>query len=236
MTSALWSAVAGSIGADVDIRVLELPGHGTQPPAAGFTIEQLAARALETLPTSQAPVILAGHSMGGAVALEMVQRAPTRFSGLAMMCSSDRFGDEHGWRSHIATVHSEGIAAVATGAPDEWFTSEFAHANPSLVEEFSTSLRRVDEASYLACCEALAAYDGSGTLREINVPSVFITGMDDRSTSSANMRRMAGETRNGAFLAVAGSHLAPVESADVVAVALRDLIPVNRSETRKKAS
>src|SRR5690606_9360462 len=67
--------IARMKGAHAESVVADLTRHGT--------MAELAASALEQAPDG--PLWIAGHSMGGYVALEMVRQAPERVAGLALM-------------------------------------------------------------------------------------------------------------------------------------------------------
>ena len=229
-TAQLWSRVADQLGPEIELVVAELPGHGDQAPAARFTIELLAAQLLEALPV-RTPQILVGHSMGGAIAMEMARSARGRFAGLLLVCTSDRFGDENGWRAHIDEVRSLGLALLAQQASGGWFSASFVKGNPRLVEDFVGGLMRVDEESYLACCAALAQYDGRRRISALDLPTVFIGAVEDEGTPSTNMNRMALNVKGARFVETAGSHLAPVESPAPIAVAIEQLVALGMKST-----
>src|SRR4051812_7265062 len=70
----VWSEVAAPLRELANIQVFSFPNCSS--------IETMAEHVLATAPERFA---LAGHSMGGRVALEVVRRAPHRVSGLALL-------------------------------------------------------------------------------------------------------------------------------------------------------
>ena len=77
--------------AGMTVYALDLPGHGNSPGSGLQSIEAYRdsvfafAEALN-LPRS----VVAGHSMGGAIALDMALQAPKRLAGLILLGTSDR--------------------------------------------------------------------------------------------------------------------------------------------------
>ncbi len=79
--------LAGTLG----VLALDLPGHGDSAPIWKPSVEgyaETAHRLLEVLGTG--PVWVAGHSLGGAVALVLAARHPERVKGLVLISSCAR--------------------------------------------------------------------------------------------------------------------------------------------------
>ena len=98
-----------------------------------------------------------GISMGGLTGLWLGRFAPERFQGLVVANTAARIGDQAGWLSRARTVRQEGMAVVAAGAADRWFTHAFRQKTPEVVEALCHQLTHIDAEGYAACCEALAA-------------------------------------------------------------------------------
>lgn len=89
------------------------------------------------------------------------------FYGLAVANTAARIGDQASWLSRARAVRREGMAVVAAGAADRWFTHAFRQKAPEVVEALCHQLTHTDAEGYAACCEALAAADLRGEVGQI---------------------------------------------------------------------
>src|SRR5262245_59157204 len=83
-----WKAQIGSVGSIYRVIAPDLRGHGkSATPEGDYTIDAMADDVIETLDGLEItePVVVAGMSMGGYVALSLVLRHPQRFRGLALV-------------------------------------------------------------------------------------------------------------------------------------------------------
>jgi len=71
-TGAVWQGAAAELGGTpgLDVRAPDLAGHGEAPPDPPYSVGRLAAAVAASLPPGQ-PVFVAGHSLGGYVALAL---------------------------------------------------------------------------------------------------------------------------------------------------------------------
>jgi len=68
------------------VLALDLPGHGRSEGAPGATVEQNAEQVAAALaPLASPRLLLAGHSMGSLIALEVARRLPARVAGVALL-------------------------------------------------------------------------------------------------------------------------------------------------------
>jgi 3-oxoadipate enol-lactonase/4-carboxymuconolactone decarboxylase len=230
-TSAVWEGVAAELSAAMPaLRILtvDLPGHGASPLAReSFSIGELSDATLRLVDEAGGGRFhIAGLSLGGAVALELVAAHPHRVLSFASFCSGSRIGTTASWAERAATVRESGTASLVTASAGRWFTPGYfgtpgseagAHALTDLVD--------VDDESYALCCDALGQFDRTPSLGEVQVASVIVSGEQDPVTTTDAMRQFARLLPNAAFAEIAGAaHLAPLERPLVAAELLANRI------------
>ncbi len=173
-----WSQQLKHFAADWRVAALDLPGHG-ESPANGrklWSVDALArdvaacARQLEA-----AGVILIGHSMGGAVALEAARMLPEHVRAVIL---ADTFIIDYGGLD-ADTAH-------ALAAP---FETDFAHAIAGLVEQTATvatpedlkhrlvqEMATADPDWALPLWRDLLAWDPAAAFAELQIPLHAING------------------------------------------------------------
>ncbi|MEU8845853.1 3-oxoadipate enol-lactonase [Streptomyces sp. NPDC048564] len=217
---ALWDKVAPELSTGHRVVRWDLPGHGGSAAdliGAGATVGDLAGLVLalaDSLGIER--FAYAGVSLGGAVGLHLAVHHPERVSSLAVICSSAHFNGSRPWEERAALVRREGLAGLAEGANERWFTPGFTV--PELVQDH----RDADPDAYAACCDALAAFDLRERLPEISSPTLLIAGREDPATPPAHLREIADAVPGAALVELPGaSHLAPTQCPEAVLTALR---------------
>ncbi len=170
---------------------------------------------------------LAGVSMGGMVALEMMRAAPHRVSHLALVDTSARPDTvtQRLWRR----VSNMGVWA----APD--FRRLAARSVPALVhpdapaevrEELVTMSARVGSQTYRRQNRAVATRgDLRPVLPTIAVPTAVIVGDEDRLTPVAHSREIQALVPGSTLNVLSGcGHLPPIEQPSAVADLLQQLL------------
>ena len=101
----VWAEVAAQLDDVAQITTLSFPDHAT--------IESMADKTLHVAPPQFA---VAGHSLGGRVAIEIVRRAPERLLGIALLNTGIHPTAAHEQESRgrlVALAATEGMAALA---------------------------------------------------------------------------------------------------------------------------
>jgi pimeloyl-ACP methyl ester carboxylesterase len=82
-----WVEVVPELAGRYRLLVVDLPGHGrSPPPGRGSSVTDFAGSVAAVIEHEEsAPVILAGHSFGGHVALRLAQRRPELVRGLLLV-------------------------------------------------------------------------------------------------------------------------------------------------------
>ncbi|WP_406063799.1 alpha/beta fold hydrolase [Streptomyces sp. NBC_01077] len=209
----MWDRQIPELTRDWRVVRFDLPGHGGAPAEAFTSVAELGDRLLATLDTIGVQRFgYAGCSLGGAVGLDLALRAPHRVASLALVATSPRFGSADEFRQRGVIVRANGLEPMARTAPEQWFTSVFAGAQPAIVDWAVQMVRATDPACYIAACEALAVFDVRDALDRITVPALVLVGSEDQVTGPAEARTLVAGIADARLAVVPGaSHLAPVE-------------------------
>jgi pimeloyl-ACP methyl ester carboxylesterase len=215
---ASWAPVLPALERHADCRV---PDYATQPSLAA-----MAARVLEGAPPSFA---LAGHSMGGRVALEVVRRAPERVTRLALLDTGYRSrpdgsaGDDERARRYalLALARAKGMRAMGR----EWMRAMVHPArldDAALVEDILAMIARRTPDDYEAQIEALLARpDVTDVLRGLRVPTLVACGRQDAWSPPAQHEEIAARVPDSTLVAFEDcGHMAMMERPGPVAAAL----------------
>ncbi|MFE0044084.1 bifunctional 3-oxoadipate enol-lactonase/4-carboxymuconolactone decarboxylase PcaDC [Streptomyces albireticuli] len=196
----------------------DLPGHGGAPAEPAPAVGELTDRLLATLDGLGVERFgYAGCSLGGAVGADLALRHPHRLASLALVATSARFGTPESWRQRGAGVRADGLDPVARATPEQWFTQNFAGAQPAIVDWAVQMVSTTDPGCYVAACDALAAFDAREGLARVGVPTLVLVGAEDQETPPADARVLVASIHDARLAVVPGaSHLAPVEQPGAV--------------------
>ncbi|MEU4076294.1 3-oxoadipate enol-lactonase [Streptomyces venezuelae] len=220
----MWDRQIPELTRDWRVVRFDLPGHGGAPARPFTSVAELGDRLLATLDAIGVQRFgYAGCSLGGAVGLDLALRAPHRVASLALVATSPRFGSADEFRQRGVIVRANGLEPMARAAPEQWFTSVFAGAQPAIVDWAVQMVRTTDPACYVAACEALAVFDVREALDRITVPALVLVGSEDQVTGPAEARTLVAGIADARLAVVPGaSHLAPVEQPAAVTDLLVD--------------
>lgn len=253
---ALWQSAATHLaGVDPTTTVIgiDLPGHGRSAPVdvpAGtsevprLTMSDLAEAVLTTIDrvlpdvaassteTGDARIVLAGDSIGGAIALQLALDHGDRFERAAVFCTGAKIGEAGGWEERAEVVATSGTPTQVIGSAQRWFGEGFMDREPEASAALLHSLQDADRTSYAALCHALAPFDVRSRLPEINLPVLAVAGSEDQPTPPTKLAEIANGV-SGALLEIieGAAHLVPAEAPAVVAGLLHDFMDGNGTST-----
>jgi pimeloyl-ACP methyl ester carboxylesterase len=215
---AAWAPMQVRLESFVDCRV-----HETGPDSSLGT---MAERVLAAAPASFA---LAGHSMGGRVALEIMRRAPLRVERIALVDTgwspvpAGSRGEEERSARHalLAVARKQGMRTMG-----RVWVQRMVHparlADDRLIDAILDMIERQTPDRFAMQIEALLARpDASAVLRGIRCPALVLCGRQDAWSPLAQHEEMAAMIPGAALDAIEESgHMATMEQPARVADAL----------------
>lgn len=213
-----WDAVTQRLDASrptpMPALALDLPGHGAraaEPPPQPHTISAYAAAVLADLDQRALDhVVLAGHSLGSAIALRLALDAPERVSGLALVGA--------GARLRVLPAILELARTDPATANRQLLTLAYAPANEAMVGPY---LDRGQPSAADALYSDLAACDGfdvMARLPEIGQPALVLVGVADRLTPPKYASYLAEHLPASTLAVIPGAgHMLMDEAPDAVA-------------------
>jgi len=192
----------------------------TQP--GPWDIPAVAERVADHIETSWGrPVLVCGHSTGGAIALQLAIRRPTSVLGLVLVDTGAHM------RGHAD------VGAILDRIRLNWGEELRAAV---LDRSFRSPLSPEVRAGYLEWAAALdpqAVYDVLASQRDLDLtpdlagvrqPAVVVHGRHDRARPPQQGRELADALPNADFLLVDAGHTPVYETPDAVAASVRDVL------------
>ncbi len=191
------------------------------------SIEEMAEVALRGLPPG--PLSVAGHSMGGRVALELVRRVPQRIARLALLDTgyearpAGEIGQEEARKRQrlLDLARAQGMRVMGR----EW-VQRMVHparlTDTVLIEAILAMIERKSPEVFAAQIGALLNRPGAQSLLErIACPTLVLCGREDAWSPLARHETMARAIRGASLVIVEDSgHMSTMEQPEAVTAAL----------------
>jgi pimeloyl-ACP methyl ester carboxylesterase len=169
---------------------------------------------------------VAGHSMGGRVALEVIREAPNRITGLALLNTSVqavRDGEAQSRARLLRIAYERGMSALAA----EWLPPMMgsdASRTAELLPRMTAMIARWSPDLYAAQISAmLHRPDALSVLATVAVPTLLVSGSDDAWSPVSQHEGIRRRIPHATLFEIHGAgHMAPIERPEPVAVALRE--------------
>ena len=201
----MWDGVVAALPPRFRTIRVDLRGHGRSPLIrAPVTVQDLARDVTGVMDALGVPrASIAGFSLGGLIAQAIALEAPERVDKLALVATVAGRTPEEQARSaaRIEVVREKGLAAIAAGNREFWFSDAFRRDHPGVVEARVRLFMACDPVSYLHAFAVFAKGDFIERLGGIRAPTLVVAGEFD-TAATARMARLMHERIAGARLEI----------------------------------
>ena len=222
--NAVWDSMLPALSAQAACQIVD---HNDAD-----SLTRMAQQVLDTAPPRFA---LAGHSMGGRVAMEVVRLAPERVTRLALLDTGylgrapGAAGEDEAAKRYalLAIARKQGVRAMAT----EWVQGMVDPArlgDVQLVESIVAMFERKSADIFAQQITALLGRpDATPTLRAVRVPTLVLCGRADSWSPPPQHEEIAALVPGSQLQMIDGAgHMCTMERPEVVAQALLDWLRV----------
>ncbi len=169
---------------DATVYAIDLPGHGQSPGTGAASIESYADAILDFLDAEGLmQVVVAGHSMGGAIAQDLARRVPGRIAGLALIATGARLPVSPTLLEGLQTDYAGSVARLAT-----WVYGPTVGDKQR--DDFRRQLMRLPPGLLLGDFMACAAFDAAADLAAMELSALVVCGLEDRMTPPTLSREL----------------------------------------------
>jgi pimeloyl-ACP methyl ester carboxylesterase len=228
LSGAQWARYGALLGPDIDLVVPDLPAHGTRRGEV-FTWQGALAVVTEAVEGGDAavPVVLAGHSLGGYLAMAWASEHPHRLAGLALLgASAVPAGPGAALYRAIARVESRLGVDRMSQAMDREFAALLPPDLAAVIKEAGYGFDGIPAAwaGVMGLCRP-------EMLAEVTAPVLLVNGQLDQLRIDA--RRFARAARSARWVHVVtvprGLHVFPLTHPNETAAALWELLSAARA-------
>ncbi|MEP7107379.1 MAG: 3-oxoadipate enol-lactonase [Ferruginibacter sp.] len=170
-------------------------------------------------------VTVVGLSVGGMIAQLLAYHHPEIINKLVLCDTSYKIGNNEIWNHRIAAVKEQGLQGISDGVMQRWFSEKFREEQPARVMGYQNMLERTPPLGYIQTCEAIRDADLAAIAKQVNVATLCLVGSEDKSTTPADVKALAGLVEGAAYEVIDGSgHLPCVDNPGVLTKLIIDFI------------
>jgi len=201
-------------------------GHGaSDAPPGEYSMEQLGRDVLglaDALGISR--FAFCGLSMGGGIGQWLAIHATERVTALVLANTSSRFVAAN-LEARRQAVLKEGMTSVADSAMQRFFLPETLARGDAYASAVRSVLLGTDPIGYAGCCAAIRDTDFTSLLRQIQTPTLIISGSKDVSTPwEGHGEILAREIPGARVVHLPTAHLSNLERPRSFTAALLDFL------------
>lgn len=211
----------------------DLRGSGMSEPTATtpYTMSLFAEDCLRLLDylDAEGPVVVAGLSMGGYVALEVCRRAPERVLGLILAATKATPDSDAAKKARDASAQvaeNEGVRPVIEGLLPKLLAPRTYRDDPELVDYLQSMMLSTTPEGMVGALAAMRDRPDSTTdLPEFEMPALVIHGKDDQLIPTSEAKAMVLALPSAELVLVSNAgHMVNLEQPEVFNEAVRSFL------------
>lgn len=227
----IWREQLEEVGNEARVIAVDLPGFGQSQalPGEDVSIDDYAdAIARWANEAGIDKLAIAGHSMGGYVALAFARRHPQMLAGLGLVATrpgADTEQARQGRYKLIEEVKQRGQQAVVDSMLPRLVSERTRQERPEVADQVRDVMLRQSSQAMIAAMRAMSNRpDSTPSLGQIQVPTAVIGGADDAIIPAADEDLMATTIPGATQVRIDGSgHMPMLEQPGRLSEALRNL-------------
>ncbi|MDB4222203.1 alpha/beta hydrolase [Granulosicoccus sp.] len=202
MRADYWSNLIPALEQHFSLIVIDMPGHGESPVLTTATkkIKDYTNCIAHVLVSQKAPVLLAGHSMGALISVDLA----SRFSKyVRAICVLNGVFQRDEFASKAVRLRADNLDGRSVGDPSQTLERWFGHTPQGVdavaAQQCKDWLLSINPLGYREAYTAFAYDDGplESALRGLECPALFTTGELEPNSTPAMSRSMASLTPMG---------------------------------------
>lgn len=221
----LWDAVIPLLPKGLKLVRYDKRGHGlSSMPPGPYSMGALVRDAEALLDHLKLrDCLFVGLSIGGMIAQGLAVKRLDLVRAMVLSNTAAKIGTTQMWQERIDTVRRDGLAALAEGTMERWFSKSF-RATAEL-ELWRNMFIRQPAEGWTGCAAAISGTDFYTPVSGLRLPVLGIAGDADGSTPPDLVRETVDLVPGSSFHLIRGAgHLPCVENPQSYAAALTDFI------------
>lgn len=220
MNHAQWQGQMTGLREHANTLAVDLPGHALSAHHDGdqsiHHYAEILAELAQELNTSQ--LILAGHSMGGAVCLEFAMRYPEQTAGLILVNTGAKLRVQQELLQQIRQDYPAFIRHLTRHALGEETSAQVA-------EQFAELLMQSETEAVYNDFSSCDTFDRLDAISQITCPTLVISSDQDKMTPPKYGEFLADRLEQSVFALIEGAaHISPMEQPEAVNAAIIDFL------------
>ena len=214
-----WRYQMDGLSGHFEVISPDLPGHGGSEPLHEPSVQRYATAVQGLLQhTRRQRVILTGHSMGAAVALQVALEHREMLKALVLVAATS-------YLDTLALTPDILLWAAAT-MPHKFKGMFFSDlVTPEALAVARADVRRCSLETVLGDFAACRHFDFRSRLKDVHLPTLILCGGQDRITPIRHSRRLHQEIRDSELVVIEkAGHMLPLEAPEQVNAAIRAFI------------